>query len=257
MAAYTGFLIFPAMFVAPIALYAAVPGYYDLSTRSTALPTPSSWAEPAVDNGDAGAAQDPERISQIATVKGIAANHGSSFLYIASPPKGGHLIVHETFSSRSKYKTITPIIDIEQDDLVIDCSYVRSVEDAATVSVGTYCRGRSAASLESIEDAVGDEPLLTYSPSLPWLDRARDIVDCEQPTGLTYAGHYFIRCQGGEEDETTESLSIRVLSPDYRLIFSMDEFEFVPTGRADSQDVLIFWAFRRDSSYEIIEKTLP
>ncbi|WP_407351827.1 hypothetical protein [Luteimonas sp. R10] len=230
----------------------------NVTTRGNtgSLPSPS-WTASAVEDEGTHVAQDLDRIKEIAIAKDIVANHGSNFIYIDGPSEGRYVIVHETFSSRSKYKTITPIVSVEQDDLIIDCSYVKSITDMTTVSVGTYCRGRSEASIESIEHAISDEHLLTYSSSLPWLGETSNSADCEHPSGLAYAGHYIVRCRTGEDDEMTGNLSITFLSPDYRVIFSIAGFEFAPTTAEANQKTLTFWGLNKSSHHEIAVKTLP
>ncbi|WP_149193687.1 hypothetical protein [Luteimonas suaedae] len=241
----------------PSALFILLPSQDVATCGNTSLLPPPSQIASAIEDEETRVAQYLDRIKEIAITKDIVANHGSNFIYFDGPSEGRYIIVHETFSSRSKYKTITPIVGVEQDDLLIDCSYVRSMADMTTVWVGTYCRGRSEASLDSIEDAIDDEYLLTYSSSLPWLGEAGSSADCEHPSGLAYAGYYIVRCQAGEDDETTGNLSIRVLSPDYRLIFSIAGFEFAPTTAGTDQKTLNFWGLNKSAHHEIVQKTLP
>lgn len=217
----------------------------------------STPAEPAHVTTDDTSTHGRDAINSIATDKGIIGAHGTNFVYIDEQLGGGYLIVHETFASRSKYKTLTPIIDVEQDNLFIDCSYVRSIEDMDSVSVGSYCRGRSEASPELIEDAISDEHLLTYSHSFHWLADVATTFDCAQARGLEYNGYYVVRCQDGENDETTENLSTHVLSPNNSLVLSMDGFEFAPAEASDSRDTLVFWKLSKESRHKIVEKTLP
>lgn len=242
----------------PAVLSLLILGCQDNTTRNRlAPPQPHQEAVPAINETKIPATGDLDRITKIATASNIVADHGGSFIYIDGPPKGEIVVVHETLSSRTKYKTITPIIYIDHNDLIIDCSYVRSIEDMTVVSVGTYCRGRTAASSESIEDAVGDEHLITYSASLPWLGEAGDAISCESPTGLAYAKYYIVRCQSSETDETTENLSITVLSSDYRVNFSITGYEFAPSAIQDNEGQFIFWGLSENSHHKVVVRTAP
>lgn len=213
--------------------------------------------EPALVIADNTRAQDRDAINKIANDKGIIGTHGTNFIYIDEQVGDGYLIVHETFASRSKYKSLTPIIDVKQDNLFIDCSYIRSIEDEDSVSVGSYCRGRSEASLELIDDAISGQHLLTYSASFPWLADVATSLDCAQARGLEYNGYHITRCQNGQNDETTENTSIHVLSTNNSVIFSMNGFELSPAASSNSRDTLVFWKLDNESHHMIVEKALP
>lgn len=241
--------------LAPIALFVHLTGCQEM-TASGASPPPSQTA--STSKGETTKfKQDLTRIEEIAAEKKIFGDHGSSFIYIDGPTDGSYMFVHETFSSRSKYKSITPIVGIEQDNLIIDCSFVRSIEDMSIVSVGSYCRGQADASLETMEDAISDEHLLSYSSSLPWLSEVGSIVGCEHPLGMAYAGHYIVRCQSDGDDETTGNISITVLAPDSRVVYSITGFEFTPATAEMTPKALTFWGLSKDSHHAIFEKAVP
>lgn len=195
-----------------------------------------------------------ETVRSLATQQDLIGSHGSNYSYLDAHAAGNPLVIHETFSSRVHYKTLTPIIDTHGGVLFIDCTLIRTIEDADVVSVGNYCRGKSPASIEAIEDAVSDQWVRTYSTSLPWLDSAAaQVVDCEYPKGLEIEKHLILRCQDGESDETTSNVSTYVLSPSLEVELTMRGFEF--SGRLVSRNTLSFWRLD-DSSHELVEKVV-
>ena len=196
------------------------------------------------------------KIEEIADRIGILGGHGSSYTYIDGGLQDGFMIVHETFASRTKYKAITPIIRVEEKRLIIDCSYVRSLDEADGVAVGKYCRGPTAASAEALEGAIGDEHMLLYSVSAPWISLA-EVEDCKNPMGLKYVNLYSVRCDSASEDETTSSVSIMLFSSELELIFSMPGYEFAPDVRESNPRVLTFWRLGEDSHHRVVDRPLP
>lgn len=221
-----------------------------------------------VDNGLSGVPPEPERsvieeragdeyeiVNGIATAQGVVGSRGSNFAYIDRGVAGNYLIVYETFSSRAKYKVLTPVVGVAESGLFIDCSYIRSIENRSKVSVGSYCRGEVEVSSDLMDDAVSDEHLLSYSSDLSWLVDALSNLDCTQAQGLQYYDYRVVRCDNGEGDETTEGLSIHVLSSTNEVLLSMEGFEFCPV-QAEHRDTLVFWRLGKESQHKIVEKNL-
>ncbi|MCE7031997.1 hypothetical protein LY625_05090 [Lysobacter sp. GX 14042] len=196
-----------------------------------------------------------ETVLSLATEQGFIGKHGSNYSYLDEDAAGHPLLIHETFSSRTHYKTLTPIIDMQGGTLFIDCTLIRAIEDVEVVSVGNYCRGKSAASMETIEDASSDQWVHTYSTSLLWLEgAAAKVGDCKHPKGLDFKEHRILRCQSGEGDETTLDVSTHILSSTLQVELTMTGFEFA--GHLVSENALAFWRLD-DFSHELVEKVVP
>ncbi|MEN1928103.1 hypothetical protein WCE37_03730 [Luteimonas sp. MJ250] len=243
-----------AMFIVKTMLLLSLPACQDLS----AIQEASGPAPAQQDGADlvAGASTSStfEDVSLLATEQGLIGSHGSNFSYIDKDAKGNLLVVHETFSSRTQYKTLTPVIDTQSSSIFIDCTLIRSSEDIEIIAVGNYCRGRSIATSDAIDDAVSDQWTRAYSSSLPWLNDAAAKVECAQPKGLDFMGFRILRCQEGEDNGTTTNVATHVLSSDLVVKLSMRGFEFA--GSIRNEDSLVFWRLNESSHHEIVQEVV-
>lgn len=185
----------------------------------------------------------------LATKRGLIGSHGSNYSYLDEHAATGPVIVYETFSSRTRYKTLTPVIDVQHGDLLIDCTLIRAIEDDGEVSTGSYCRGASPASIEAIEDSISDRWTHAYSSSLPWLGDAAAKADCVHPMGLETKAGRVLRCQEGEDKEVTTNVSTYVFSPTFEVELAMKGFEFA--GWTEDKGALLFWRLGENSHHEI------
>ena len=198
-------------------------------------------------------AEGPEHrdVISVARELGITGTHGTNYSYIEQLNDGTHAVIHETFSSKSKYKTITPIW-MEPSGPVIDCSYIQSIEDLSIVSVGSYCRGNTPASSKAIEDAVNDEHTATFTANHSWINDV-DTPDCDNRMGMEHAAYRIVRC--GETQETTEKTITYIFANDLSLHARMPGFEFA--GSSEDGHSLVLWKLHKDSPHEIINWRLP
>lgn len=197
-----------------------------------------------------------EEIKQIAGGAGIIGAHGSSYTYIDGTPAGGYMIVQETFASRTEYKSITPIIRVDEEGLVIDCSYVRSVDEVDGVAVGRYCGGARIATADALEEAVDDGHMLLFSPRASWLNLL-NVGACKNRAGLIYINLYVVRCGAADVGEVTSSVSVKVFSSENKLLLSMGGYELAPDIQASNPRALTFWRLDGDSHHVIVERVLP
>jgi len=198
----------------------------------------------------------------IAESKEIIGDMGQDFAYIEGSPKTGITIIHHLgTASRTKYKVITPLIDIKSDSIYIDCTYFKSIDNhdsSEGISVGGYCRSKSEATPEFLENEgkLGNSGI-TYSSSMPWLKELRKTVDCKNPSGLIYANYYFVRCQNGDDDELTENVTITVFSASFDKLLSVAGYEFAPVKADAMPNKFIFWAIKKESTHEVVEINVP
>jgi uncharacterized protein (UPF0333 family) len=198
------------------------------------------------------------QVERIAETKEITINTGQDFSYIDGSLENGIMIIYETVSSRTKFRTISPIIGIESDSIFIDCSYIRAIDNpSGNISVGAYCRGEPEATRDTIIDAENDQHLIIYSSSAQWLKKVRKIVDCKSPPGLIYSNYYFVRCQNGDKDELTENIETIVLSQNFNLLFSVSGYELAPIKSIKNAKKFVFWGLKKNSTHEIIEMSVP
>ena len=182
---------------------------------------------------------------------------GRDIIGIEASPENGIMLVTETVGSRNKFTIITPIIDVNEKSIFIDCSYIRKVDSSTgIVEVGSYCRGKSKATSDALVDATDDKYRLAYSAYAPWLQEVRKSVDCESPVGLVYAKIYFVRCQSDESDSLTQSVSTIVFSSEFEKLFSVKSAEFSPMKGISNPKKLIFWQYKNESTPIIIKKEL-
>lgn len=187
---------------------------------------------------------------------GIIGAHGSSYTYIDGTPAGGYMIVQETFASRTEYKSITPIIRVDEEGLVVDCSYVRSVDEVDGVAVGRYCGGARIATADALEEAVDDGHMLLFSPRASWLNLL-NVGACKNRAGLIYINLYVVRCGAADVGEVTSSVSVKVFSSENKLLLSMGGYELAPDIQASNPRALTFWRLDGDSHHVIVERVLP
>ncbi|MDR2092600.1 MAG: hypothetical protein LBP58_04700 [Azoarcus sp.] len=198
-----------------------------------------------------------EQAKAVAESREITTNLGQNYAYIDGSPENGMTIIYETVSSRTKYKTITPITKVSAESLSMDCSYIRAVDDSTgAVSVGGFCRGTSEATRDSIEGTVSEQNLLAYSSTAPWLEKVRGAVDCKLPYGFVYSNVYFVRCQNGEEDGLTANITITAFSPGFGKLFTVSGYELAPLKALGSTEKVVFWGLRKNSAHEIMEREL-
>ena len=176
---------------------------------------------------------------------------------ISASTENGIVLVVETVGSRNRALIITPVIEIKEDAIFIDCSYIRGVDSATgIVQVGGYCRGKSKATADTLVDATSDEHRLSYSASVPWLRNVKRMVNCKSPVGLAYAGKYFVRCQLNNSDSLTQSVSTTAFSSHFDKLFTVDSAEFAPMKNISNPKKLIFWQYKNESVPVIIEKQI-
>ena len=188
---------------------------------------------------------------KIAESDRITGDMGQNFAYIDGSEKNGIILIYEATSSRTKYKTISPVIRISSNTMFMDCSYIKAFDNlGGTISVGGFCRGETKVTRDALEDTVSDKILVTYSSALPWLKQAKKVVNCKSPHGLVYSGIYFVRCQNGNDDELTENITITALSPNFEKIFTVSGYEFAPIK---TERKLTFWGIKQGSTHEVIE----
>lgn len=199
-----------------------------------------------------------EKVVDLAEMDGFLANASPMFTYIERSDSGDVNIIQETSASRNKYKTITPVIGASDKDIYIDCSYIKSEDDLSReVQVGTYCRGQSKATLDSLEDAISDKHLMAYSNAHPWITKALSIDnDCPSATGLDYGGYHVLRCDSGESNELTQDISIAFYSGDRELAFKIKGFEFSPNTKRMSDNTLVFWGLENESAHSVIHRVI-
>jgi hypothetical protein len=198
-----------------------------------------------------------EQAKKVAESKEITANPGQDYTYIDGSPENGMLIIYETVSSRTKYKTITPIAKVTAESLFTDCSYIRAMDNpTGGVSVGGFCRGTSEATRDSIEDTVSEQNLIAYSSTAAWLEKVRGSVGCKSPNGLVYSNVYFVRCQDGDEDDLTGNITITAFSSDFSKLFTVSGYELAPVKALENAEKAVFWGLKKNSAHEIMEKKL-
>lgn len=199
-----------------------------------------------------------EKVVDLAETDGLFANASSMFTYIERSDSGDVNIIQETSASRNKYKTITPVIGANDNDIYIDCSYIKSEDDLTSeVKVGTYCRGQSKATLESLEDAISDNHLMAYSSAHPWITKTFSVDnDCPSATGLNYNSYYVLRCDSGQSNELTQDISIAFYSVDLELVFEINGFEFSPNTKRMSDHTLVFWGLDNESAHSVIHRVI-
>lgn len=175
---------------------------------------------------------------------------------------GTPLIIEETTSSVTKILAITPVVKFSQNSLTIDCSYVRASFEGETISVGTYCRGETEATVDSVEAAGDDRHMFAYSKTADWLTKVRNkvrkVARCPHPGGMKYFSLYIVRCDSSESNATTDGVTIVILNESYRLITSVSGYEFSPQKADTMPKHAMFWGLRKNSSYhyEILQKDL-
>lgn len=194
-----------------------------------------------------------ERAAKIAEENGITENYPSLYTYLENSTAGDVLIVQETSGSRNKYKTITPVIEVSSNSIYINCSYIRSEDDLThEIQVGTYCRGPSKATRDSLEDAISDKHLVSYSKNYSWVVKAAALKgSCPAAMGLNFEQYHVLRCDYGTSDELTQNISIEFLSDTLETVFEIQGFEFAPHKRSMADRALVFWELRSDSPHNV------
>jgi uncharacterized protein YecT (DUF1311 family) len=198
-----------------------------------------------------------ELAKHIAELNEITTNTGQNFAYLEESKTSGLVLVYETISSRTNYKIISPITRVTSDSIFMDCSYIKAYDDIdKTVSVGGFCRGETKITRDLLGESMSRKNLFTYSSTLPWLEKIKKVVNCKTPIGLVYSGIYFVRCQIGDNDETTENITITAFSPDLRKIITIVGHEFIPAHDLKNIKPFTFFRLKRNSTYEIVEKNI-
>lgn len=192
-------------------------------------------------------------LDAVARSHNLIGNHGSNYSYLDEAGEGAPILIHETFSSRTKYKILTPILGSTSENLVVNCSLIRSTEGGSEIAVGNYCRGESPASIDTIEDAINDQWTMRYSTSLPWLRDVSLKLPCEHAMGLEDGSLRALRCRSTtEEDETTESVTTYILSITLEPYLTMAGYEFA--GTTENGESLIFWRMDKAGQHELAER---
>ena len=200
-----------------------------------------------------------EQIRKIAKSKDIIRDMGQDYVTIDGSQENGIVIIHYLGGgSHSKYEMVTPIIDINSDDIYIDCSYGKNYNNSTgTISFEGTCRGKTEATPDFFESGGENGFSVTYSSSASWMKKIKNVVNCKSPSGLVYSDIYFIRCQEGDLDGLTENVTITALSPDFTVLFVLHGYEFVPVKPPENVKTLMFIGLKRESHYEIVKIDLP
>lgn len=199
-----------------------------------------------------------EDMVDVANELGIIENYPSLYTYLEKSTGGGLLIIQETSGSRNTYKAITPIVEASSRAIYIDCSYVKSEDNLSReVRVGAYCRGPSEATRDSLEDAISEKHLVSYSKSYPWIAQAVSISGrCPAAMGVDFSGYHILRCDAGGSSELTEDISIEVFSSNLEPVFQLRGVEFSPSEADLADSVLVFWGLRNNSPHSVIRRTI-
>jgi len=204
------------------------------------------------------ARNDFEQAKKIAETKKITGAFGQNFSYIENSSSNKIFLIFETFSSRTKYKVITPIVEIKSNSIFANCIYIKAVDNpTGLVSVGGFCHPLSEITQDSMENFMSDINMISYSSSAQWLKKVKKTDNCELLSGLIYGDFYFVRCQQGDEDTLTENITITIFSSAFKKLFSITGYEFAPIKEDNIPKKLIFWGLKRESSHEIIEIEVP
>ncbi|MEL1266105.1 hypothetical protein [Pseudoxanthomonas putridarboris] len=204
-------------------------------------------------DGGAGKTSVAINLEEIARRSGVLENYGGLYTYLDITEDGINLIIQDTFSSRQKYKSITPFLLAYKEKLIINCTYLRAFDDKGMVSVGSYCRDQSEATVDSLEDAINNNNIIPYTTEHPWLTSLSLSTGCQGvAAGLSYSNYHVLRCDLGDSDELTDNISVSVFDENFAILVQMNGYEFSPILNSAHKDKFVFWGLHKESGYKII-----